>query len=129
MIKNTHHQSLSIIDPLHPTLELQILDGEQNQVQKVPALIDTGFDGYICIPNNLARELNLEILGKTEIEVATGDNFIVQVCVCNFSILGLSMAIIEAEEIICNEGELLIGTRYLDLFFDKFTIDFKQKLL
>jgi clan AA aspartic protease len=129
MLKNTQHQNLSITDPLHPTLELQISNGEQKQNRKVPALIDTGFDGYISLPKSLASELNLEIIGETDVEVATGDNFVVQICVCRFSIIGLEIKTIEAEAIISNEGELLIGTKYLDLFFNKFGIDFQEKIL
>jgi clan AA aspartic protease len=124
MSQNTPLQSLSIIDPLHPTLELQISDGASKRTSKVPALIDTGFDGYLSLPASLAKELELEIIGETEVEVATGHNFVVQICICRFFVVDLDLSEIEVEAIISDEGEILIGTKYLDLNLKTFTIDF-----
>lgn len=38
----------------------------------ITALIDTGFDEYVCLPIRLAVTLGLELIGTQEIELADG---------------------------------------------------------
>ena len=77
----------------------------------------------------MAQQLDLEIIGETEIEVATGHNSLVQICICRFTIIGLNVEKIEVEAIISDDGEILLGTKYLELSFDKFGINFANSSL
>ena len=73
-------QDLSHTDLLHPTLILQISDGDKNnQIKVLPALIDTGFDSYLCLPKSLVQELGLKVIGEDEI--ANGLNYFVNICI------------------------------------------------
>ena len=38
----------------------------------VDAVIDTGFDGYLCLPVQLAIQLGLELSGSIKVELADG---------------------------------------------------------
>ena len=38
----------------------------------VDAVIDTGFDGYLCLPVQLAIHLGLELSGSIKVELADG---------------------------------------------------------
>jgi len=38
----------------------------------ITAIIDTGFEGSICLPTVLAVRLGLELTGQTEVELADG---------------------------------------------------------
>jgi clan AA aspartic protease len=53
-----------------PTIELEVFGSKKKQ--KITALIDTGFSGYLCIPVDIARELGLELTGTQEVQLADG---------------------------------------------------------
>ncbi len=38
----------------------------------IPALVDTGFDGYVCLPTELAVNLGLELVISITVEMADG---------------------------------------------------------
>lgn len=38
----------------------------------IPAVIDTGFDGYMCLPVQIAERLGLELTGRTVAVLADG---------------------------------------------------------
>ena len=39
---------------------------------KLPAVIDTGFNGYLCVPNHLLRQSDWQAIGTEKYELATG---------------------------------------------------------
>jgi clan AA aspartic protease len=117
---------LSTTDPLHPTLILQILAGDK---KAIPALIDTGFDSYLCIPKSVVEELQLEVIGEDEIEIANGQNYLVNICVARICLPELGNIKIEVECIISDDGEALIGTKLLQELFQQFSIDFSSNKL
>ncbi|MBI3410505.1 MAG: aspartyl protease family protein [Planctomycetes bacterium] len=49
-------------------VEVQGLRGRAN----IPALLDTGFSGYMCLPTDLAVELGLQLAGTNVVEYADG---------------------------------------------------------
>jgi clan AA aspartic protease len=53
-----------------PTFDLEVI-GSRTRVS-ITAIIDTGFDGSICLPTVLAVRLGLELTGQTEVELADG---------------------------------------------------------
>jgi clan AA aspartic protease len=42
------------------------------QTLALSAVVDTGFDGYLCLPTRLAVQLGLELIGEQLIELADG---------------------------------------------------------
>lgn len=38
----------------------------------ITAIIDTGFDGYICLPTSIAVQLGLELVSQGSVELAVG---------------------------------------------------------
>lgn len=50
-----------------PRIPFQSLKGN-----KIYLVVDTGFNGVLCLPKTLIKELNLEYIGTHEIELADG---------------------------------------------------------
>lgn len=50
-----------------PRIPFQSLTGE-----KIYLVVDTGFNGSLCLPKNLIKELNFQYVGTFEIELADG---------------------------------------------------------
>jgi clan AA aspartic protease len=55
---------------MSPTCEVEVM-GSRARLP-VTAIIDTGFDGDICIPTPLAVQLGLELTAETQVELADG---------------------------------------------------------
>lgn len=111
-------------DQLHPTLLLPIPTGaKEHEKLVIPALIDTGFDGFLSIPIYLAKELNLEILGETEVELADGAQYTVKVAMLTIEFLDY---IVEVEAILGEDQEGLIGISLINQMCEKFCINFKE---
>ena len=53
-----------------PTFDLEVM-GSRARIS-VTCIIDTGFEGDICLPTALAVRLGLELTGETEVELADG---------------------------------------------------------
>ena len=53
-----------------PTSQLEV-QGSRGAVE-LTAIIDTGFDGHLCLPTSLAVGLGLELSGQNEVELADG---------------------------------------------------------
>jgi len=71
------------------------------------AIIDTGFDGDICIPVKTATELGLELVGQDEFELADGSKkrgFIFE----GFAILLGKKRVVEIS--LTDSEETLVGT-------------------
>lgn len=45
----------------------------QVRSQEVEALLDTGFDGWLMLPNSMIKDLNLKYVGQTDYELADGE--------------------------------------------------------
>jgi len=117
--------TLPLSDLLHPTLLLQIRTGQDlSQSIQIPALIDTGFDGYLSVPVYFAQELNLEILGETEVELANGQQYTVKIALLRIE---FDKYLIEVETILGEDQEALIGTSLLNQISDKFILNFKER--
>ena len=127
MTPNMHRHDLYHTDLLHPTLTLQILAGDKNL--QIPALIDTGFDSYLCLPHSIVKQLKLEIIGEDEIEIANGQNYLVNICIATISLSQFDNLSVEVECIVSDDGEALFGTKLLQVFFDSFEIDFVDQKL
>ena len=41
--------------------------------REIEALLDTGFDGWLMLPEEIIQELNLQYIGQTDYELADGE--------------------------------------------------------
>ncbi len=53
-----------------PTFALAV-SGSRNAA-KITGIVDTGFDGYLCLPTDVAVTLGLELTATAEVELADG---------------------------------------------------------
>jgi clan AA aspartic protease len=53
-------------------IDLEVI-GSTGQLQRVKAVIDTGFDGYFTLPSNLVRRLNLLLAGNRRAVLGDGN--------------------------------------------------------
>jgi clan AA aspartic protease len=53
-----------------PTADIEVIGTRQSVL--LSALIDTGFDGDICLPTTAALRLGLELVGRRDMELADG---------------------------------------------------------
>ena len=53
-----------------PTADLEIMGSRASMA--ITAIIDTGFDGYVCLPTSIAVQLGLELVSQGSVELADG---------------------------------------------------------
>lgn len=53
-----------------PTARIEIIGGRQ--AIELTAIVDTGFDGDLCLPTRVAVQLGLELIGESDVELADG---------------------------------------------------------
>ena len=123
---------LPLSEILYPTLECTVLGSGENikikQRIRLEALIDTGFDDYLSIPESLSKQLNLVSKGETEVILGDGSQITVDVAEIeiefNFLADRLSIPVI-----IDGDDECLIGTRLLFEICEAFEINFAKKII
>ncbi|RKU05760.1 clan AA aspartic protease [Candidatus Poribacteria bacterium] len=59
-------------------IELEVIGSNQRR-EKVEAVIDTGFNGYLTLPNNLIRYLNLQRAGSRHVTLGDGNVVVLDV--------------------------------------------------
>lgn len=88
-----------------PRIPFLSVDGK-----KLSLVIDTGFNGALCLPRTLLKELNFEMVGTYEVELADGS------CVPSSVFLGEILWFRKRTPIIAHEtlsSEGLLGTELL----------------
>ena len=53
-------------------IELEVVSSVQRE--KIEAVIDTGFTGYLMLPRDLINHLNLPLIGRRDVILADGTN-------------------------------------------------------
>jgi clan AA aspartic protease len=53
-----------------PTVALEVRGSRGSM--RITAIIDTGFDGYVCLPTSFAVQLGLELVSQGSVELADG---------------------------------------------------------
>ena len=53
-------------------IELEVIGSNQKK-EKVKAVIDTGFNGYLTLPNDLINYLNLQLAGSRHVTLGDGN--------------------------------------------------------
>jgi clan AA aspartic protease len=56
--------------PMTPTVDLKVIGSRS--VVPLTAIIDTGFNGDLCLPTAVAVRLGLELVSEVEVELADG---------------------------------------------------------
>ena len=101
-----------------PTVSLAISDQEWS------AIVDTGFNGDLELPNELRIELNAQYVGQVESALAGGQVIEEEMYSVDFPFDGAS---ISAEATFVDGDQILIGTHLLRKY--RLTINFVKKSL
>jgi clan AA aspartic protease len=130
--KKLPNLELPLLETLYPTLECTVLgNGESIHKPKkvrLSALVDPGFDDFFSIPQTLAKELNLETVGETEVVLGDGSQITVDIAEMELSFDFLNSSLV-LPVIIDGDDECLIGTRLLQEICQAFEINFEKKII
>jgi clan AA aspartic protease len=91
-----------------PTVQIRVR-GKRRGV-KLDAVVDTGFDGEVCLPIDVAEKLGLEFVGKLFVELADGTRQRELLFAGDVSLLGKTRS---ASIFLTDSAEALIGTALL----------------
>jgi len=58
-------------DDLEPVIEIGLIAGDR--VERTFAIIDTGFNGYLCLAENLIDKIDLNYIGTDLFELGNGE--------------------------------------------------------
>ena len=103
-----------------PRIDLLVF-GSREQIS-ISAIVDTGFDGYLCLPTSVAVRLGLELVSEGLIELADGRTQ------KQLVFLGTVEFMEEVQPVmiyLTDSEDALIGTRLLDDCV--LTIDFPRR--
>lgn len=99
--------------------------------EKIYLVVDTGFNGTLCLPKNLIKDLNFEPIGTYEIELADGSRIPSPVYAGEILWFRKKMEVL-AHETLATDGllgtQLLIGA-YFELDIEDNVVLISQKLL
>ena len=59
-------------------IELEIVSSDQ-KIERVEAVIDTGFNGYLTLPSDLVNRLNLQLAGNRRATLGDGNTVVLDV--------------------------------------------------
>jgi clan AA aspartic protease len=81
------------------------------QTSTLTAILDTGFDGDLCLPTRLAVQRGLELIGEQQIELADGTQRVQLVFAGSVRFFGETR---EVDIILTDSEDALIGTNLLN---------------
>src|SRR6266704_3967830 len=93
-----------------PVIRIALLSS-RNRSQSFPAVIDTGFNGTLSLPETLMRRLGWRWIGHESYEIATGDVVREKVFVGRIRWM---RQIQEVDIVASHAKDILIGTRLLE---------------
>ena len=89
-------------------IELEI--GSSNkQIEKVEAVIDTGFNGYLTLPSDLINRLNLQLAGNRRATLGDGNTVVLDVYLAKVTWHGQEREVLVLQA----EGGPLVGMSLL----------------
>jgi clan AA aspartic protease len=109
-----------IDDAGHPKVELTVI-GKRGEITLTPT-IDTGFDGQLCLPTEVAIQLGLELIGRLFIELADGTR---QRSLVFSGLVKIGATEEEVDIILTEADDSLVGTGLLQ--GRVVTLDFQRK--
>lgn len=101
---------------------VQITVGYGLAVQEPLAILDTGFTGDLQIPEEIAKELDLEPIGVASVKMADGNDIELATAMAVVSMENETRAV----EVIISDGAPLIGMDLLYKFGYKAIVDCKK---
>ena len=93
---------------MSPRFDVEVM-GLRRRVP-VTAVVDTGFDGYLCLPTAIAVGLGLELVGEALVELADGSEKIQLVFAGSVNFLG---KVREVDIYVTQSDDALLGTALL----------------
>ena len=105
-----------------PCISITLLGNPRSQ--KVPAIIDTGFNGYLAVPKQIIASHRWELIGSEKYEVATGQLETFDVYLGKI-LWNKKWVLVYA--LVTNSKDILIGTKLLKRSI--LTINFPLKKL
>ena len=81
---------------LEPVVALPILDSH-GFAHEIDYLVDTGFDGYLCLPSEFIRRLGLALSGRRAMVVADGSQHTVDAYSARILLHGRSKVVLAIE--------------------------------
>jgi clan AA aspartic protease len=103
-----------------PVVSIQLM--LRQRPARFPAVIDTGFNGYLSVPRKLAERGRWRYLGKEDFEIATGQS-VEQPVYLGQVIFDRARVMVYA--VATDANDVLIGTRLLDQ--KVLTVNFRKK--
>ena len=100
-----------------PTAQAEVIGTRQTIA--ITAIVDTGFDGDLCLPTRHAVQLGLELIGEQHIELADGTQRYELVFAGSVRLFGETRTV---EIMLTKSEDALLGTRLLDHY--RVSIDF-----
>lgn len=92
-----------------PLAQLKVIGARQSV--ELTAIVDTGFDGHVCLPIRLAVQLGLVLTGEQLIELADGTRRNELVFAARVELFGEEQ---EVDMMLTASDDALIGTRLLN---------------
>ena len=93
-----------------PTLGLKVI-GKGGSEVTVEGILDTGFDGFLCLPIPLAVSLGLELIDVTRTELADGT--VVEDELVFAGRAEWDGTMMDTDILLTRSGDVLIGTAFL----------------
>jgi clan AA aspartic protease len=94
-----------------PTAQIEVIGGRG--AIDFTAIVDTGFDGYLCVPTRLAVQLGLELIGDQTVELADGTQKYQLVFAGSVRFFGATR---EVQIMLTDSADGLIGTQLLEQY-------------
>jgi clan AA aspartic protease len=94
-----------------PMANIEVIGGRQSM--SLTALVDTGFDGDLCLPTRVAVQLGLQLIGEQPVEFADGTRKNQLVFAGLASFLGETR---DAQIMLTDSEDALIGTNLLQQY-------------
>lgn len=94
-----------------PTAPIEVIGGRQTI--EFTAIVDSGFDGDLCVPTRLAVQLGLELIGEQHVELADGTQRNQLVFAGSVRFFGATR---EVQIMLTDSEDALIATSLLDRY-------------
>ena len=94
-----------------------------NQTLKDKALVDTGFDGFLCISIDLAMAMKLKVIKQQETFFGNGESEINKVVLIKIQEIASRKVDYTVEAILTRDQETVVGCRLLQVLAEDFGVE------
>lgn len=93
-----------------PVIALRVM-GTRGRESTVEGILDTGFDGFLCLPTPIAVSLGLELIDATDMELADGTIVADELVFAGQA--EWDGTLMDVEVLLTRSADVLIGTAFL----------------